>query len=74
MLDFAWVFEFSIFRVFELFDLCGFLNFYLCLFFWGWGIEEGVVEKLCLNLSTTPTLNGLLKIYWGIILGFGIDR
>lgn len=53
MLDFAWVIEFSIFRVFELFDLCGFLNFYLCLFLW-WGIEEGVVEKLCLNLSTTP--------------------
>ena len=53
MLDFAWVIEFSIFRVFELFDLCGFLKFYLCLFL-GWGIEEGVVEKLCLNLSTTP--------------------
>ena len=40
----------------------------------GVGIEEGVVEKLCLNLSTTPTLNGLLKIFWGIILGFGIGR
>ena len=53
MLDFAWVFEISRFRIFELFDLCGFLNFYLCLFF-GVGIEEGVVEKLCLNLSTTP--------------------
>lgn len=49
-LDFAWVIDISIF---ELFDLCGFLNFYLCLFL-GWGIEEGVVEKLCLNLSTTP--------------------
>lgn len=41
------------YRDFELFALCGFLNFYLCLFF-GVGIEEGVVEKLCLGLSTTP--------------------
>ena len=30
-----------------------FLNYDLCLFL-GRGIEEGVVEKLCLNLSTTP--------------------
>lgn len=48
------------YRVFELFDLCGFLNFFLCLFL-GVGIEEGVVEKLCLNLSTTP-IDGLFKI------------
>lgn len=60
MLDFAWVIEFSNFRYFELFDLCGFLNYDFCLFL-GWGIGEGVVEKLCLNLSTTP-IDGLFKI------------
>lgn len=49
MLDFAWVIEFSNYST-----CVDFQSYNFSMFFGGWGIEEGVVEKLCLNLSTTP--------------------
>ncbi len=74
MLDFAWVIEFSIFRVFELFDLCGLSELLFQHVFFGVGDRGRSGGEVVFELIYHSYLNGLLKIYWGIILGFGIGR
>lgn len=67
MLDFAWVIEFSKFRIIRLVWLPKFLSMPV---FWGVGIEEGVEGKLLLGLSSTPVrwviVNNLLGDYFRI--------
>lgn len=61
------------YRIFDIsnYSTCvDFQSYNFSMFFWGWGIEEGVVDKLLLGLSTTPIrwviVNNLLGDYFRI--------